>query len=41
MGAILLRKPRSLAKLVNGLVKESELPVTVKIRSGTDKVSVC
>ncbi|KAF5833686.1 hypothetical protein DUNSADRAFT_9956 [Dunaliella salina] len=40
MGAIMLRKPRSLAKMVNGIVKESELPVTVKIRIGAEKVNV-
>eukprot|EP00983_Pelagomonas_calceolata_P006739 221125-Pelagomonas_calceolata.AAC.2 len=37
MGAIMLRKPRSLAKMVNGIVNESELPVTVKIRIGAEK----
>eukprot|EP01025_Chloroclados_australasicus_P057716 TRINITY_DN72090_c0_g1_i1.p1 TRINITY_DN72090_c0_g1~~TRINITY_DN72090_c0_g1_i1.p1 ORF type:complete len:388 (+),score=30.57 TRINITY_DN72090_c0_g1_i1:121-1164(+) len=34
MGAVLLRKPRKLARLVNGLVQGSPLPVTVKIRTG-------
>lgn len=38
MGAIMLRKPRSLAKMVAGIVRESELPVTVKIRLGAEKV---
>ena len=33
MGAALLRRPRSLAKMVAGIVAESELPVTVKVRS--------
>lgn len=28
----MLRKPRALAKLVNGIVRESPLPVTVKVR---------
>lgn len=28
---MMLRKPRSLAKLVNALAQESELPVTVKV----------
>jgi len=40
MGAIMLRKPRSLAKMVAGIVRESELPVTVKIRTGAEKVCV-
>lgn len=34
MGAALLRKPMKLAKMVNGIVRESPLPVTVKIRTG-------
>lgn len=38
MGAIMLRKPQSLAKLVSGIAKDSELPLTVKVRTGVDKV---
>eukprot|EP00798_Chlamydomonas_sp_ICE-L_P012208 gene12208-15337_t len=34
LGAVMLRKPRSLAKMIHGIVLESELPVTVKIRTG-------
>jgi tRNA-dihydrouridine synthase 3 len=38
LGAVMLRKPRSLAKLVAGIVRDSPIPVTVKIRTGeTDK----
>lgn len=38
MGAIMLKKPRSLAKMVAGVARASELPVTVKIRLGPEKV---
>ena len=31
LGAAMLRKPRSLAKMVAGVVRESPLPVTVKV----------
>ncbi|GFR51807.1 hypothetical protein Agub_g14266, partial [Astrephomene gubernaculifera] len=34
MGSAMLRKPRSLAKMVAGIAAESELPVTVKVRLG-------
>ncbi|KAG1659116.1 hypothetical protein FOA52_015909 [Chlamydomonas sp. UWO 241] len=34
VGAIMLSKPAKLARLVNGIVRESELPLTVKIRLG-------
>jgi hypothetical protein len=34
LGAVLLRKPTKLARLVSGIVAGSELPVTVKIRTG-------
>lgn len=40
MGAAMLRKPRSLAKLVAGIVAESELPVTVKIRIGENEKKI-
>lgn len=40
LGAAMLRKPRSLAKLVAGIVKESEIPVTVKIRTGESEKKV-
>lgn len=35
LGAVLLRKPAKLARLVAGLVEGSPLPVTVKVRIGT------
>lgn len=34
LGSALLRKPQKLARLVAGIVEGSELPVTVKIRTG-------
>ncbi len=34
MGSAMLRKPRSLAKMVAGVAAASELPVTVKVRGG-------
>ncbi|KXZ53882.1 hypothetical protein GPECTOR_6g800 [Gonium pectorale] len=34
MGSAMLRKPRSLAKMVAGIAAESEIPVTVKVRLG-------
>lgn len=34
LGAVLLRKPTKLARLVSGIVAGSDLPVTVKIRMG-------
>ncbi|KAI8466352.1 MAG: dihydrouridine synthase-domain-containing protein [Monoraphidium minutum] len=34
LGAVLLRKPTKLARLVAGIVAGSDLPVTVKIRTG-------
>jgi len=37
MGAYLLQKPRHLTKLVEGMVKYSSVPITVKIRSGWDE----
>jgi len=39
-GAGLLREPKKLAELVELVVKESKVPVTVKIRTGWDKDSV-
>lgn len=39
-GAGLLKEPKKLAKLLKLVVKESNWPVTVKIRSGWDKDSV-
>ncbi len=36
----MLRKPRSLAKLVHGVVLGSPLPVTVKIRTGEKDKSI-
>jgi tRNA-dihydrouridine synthase B len=39
-GAGLLKEPKKLAKLVELVTKESEWPVTVKIRSGWDKALV-
>lgn len=42
MGAALLAKPTKLAKLVNGIVRRAEIPVTVKIRTGvSDKKINC
>ena len=40
LGAVLLRKPRSLAKLVHGIASESDLPVTVKVRLGENEKKV-
>jgi len=40
LGAALLRKPTKLARLVSGLVAESPLPVTVKIRTGPGEASI-
>ncbi len=40
LGAVMLRKPRSLAKFVHGVVVGSPLPVTVKIRTGRSFVCV-
>jgi tRNA-dihydrouridine synthase B len=39
-GAALMRRPRELEKLLKLVVKESFVPLTVKIRSGWDKDSV-
>lgn len=39
-GAALLKNPKKLAKLLKSVVKQSKVPVTVKIRSGWDKGSV-
>ena len=41
LGAALLRKPQKLARLVSGIVQASDLPVTVKIRTGEndDKIN--
>ena len=39
-GAALLKEPKVLAKILRGIVKNSELPVSVKIRSGWDKNSI-
>lgn len=38
MGSAMLRKPRSLAKMVAGVAAASELPVTVKVRGGCSGV---
>ncbi len=40
MGAVLLRRPAKLAKLVHGMVLASPLPVTVKIRTGESEKKV-
>lgn len=40
LGAVMLKKPRSLAKLVHGIAKESLLPLTVKIRLGESEKKV-
>ncbi len=40
LGAVLLRKPRSLAKLVHGIASESELPLTVKVRLGESESKI-
>ncbi|GAX82719.1 hypothetical protein CEUSTIGMA_g10145.t1 [Chlamydomonas eustigma] len=40
LGAVLLRKPRSLAKLVHGIAKDSELPLTVKVRLGESEKKI-
>lgn len=34
MGAVLLRKPEKLARLVAGIAEGSSLPITVKVRTG-------
>ena len=41
LGAALLRKPRKLARLVNGIAAQSPLPLSVKVRLGesADKVN--
>ena len=39
-GAALMRQPKELQKLLKLVVKESPVPVTVKIRSGWDKRSI-
>lgn len=39
MGAVLLRKPAKLARLVSGIAQESALPFTVKIRTGAKGIS--
>ncbi|MEW5301194.1 MAG: hypothetical protein WDW36_004068 [Sanguina aurantia] len=40
LGAALLRKPKALAKMVAGIVLESALPVTVKIRTGESEKKI-
>ncbi|GBF87930.1 tRNA-dihydrouridine synthase [Raphidocelis subcapitata] len=40
LGSALLRKPQKLARLVSGIVAGSELPVTVKIRTGEKEEKV-
>ena len=40
MGSHLLQKPKRLAKLVEGMVKKSSIPITVKIRSGWDEKNI-
>ena len=39
MGAVLLRKPAKLARLVAGIAERSALPFTVKVRTGAKGVS--
>jgi len=43
LGSSLLRSPKKLAKLVNGLVSGSNIPITVKIRLGceADTINCC
>lgn len=38
LGAIMLRKPNKVAKLVAGIAKDCPLPFTVKIRTGTHRL---
>ncbi|KIZ02031.1 tRNA-dihydrouridine synthase 3 [Monoraphidium neglectum] len=40
LGAVLLRKPTKLARLVSGIVAGSDLPVTVKIRTGENESKI-
>ncbi|MEE2742708.1 MAG: tRNA-dihydrouridine synthase family protein [Bdellovibrionota bacterium] len=40
MGSHLLQKPKRLAKLVEGMVRHSSIPITVKIRSGWDEKNI-
>ena len=40
LGAVMLKKPRSLATLVHGIAMESELPLTVKIRLGESEKKI-
>ena len=35
LGAAMLKKPEKIARLVKGMVKASDLPISVKIRTGT------
>jgi tRNA-dihydrouridine synthase 3 len=37
---VLLRKPTKLARLVSGIVAGSDLPVTVKIRTGENESKI-
>lgn len=39
MGAVLMRKPEKLARLVAGIAADSALPLTVKLRTGAKGVS--
>ena len=39
MGAVLLRKPAKLARLVAGIAEKSALPLSVKIRTGAKGVT--
>lgn len=39
MGAVLMRKPDKLARLVAGIAAESALPLTVKLRTGAKGVT--
>lgn len=40
LGSILLRKPKSLAKLVHGIALASPIPISVKIRTGESQSKI-
>jgi tRNA-dihydrouridine synthase 3 len=40
LGSSLLKKPRKLARLVNGIAAQSPIPVTVKVRVGVNSSSI-
>eukprot|EP00877_Chromochloris_zofingiensis_P007906 jgi/Chrzof1/3369/Cz12g22180.t1 len=40
LGAVMLRKPTKLAKMVHGIVQQVDLPVTVKIRTGESEKKI-